>query len=152
MSSQRLRVLIMYRRLLKTIKLIPDKRQRTTYLHNTKTSFRDHISNSTEQDFETLMNKADQHLKFLQMLVPRSAKTASGAGKQVYTVIGGKVVNLTEEKAKLTTHEKGAISNFVNGNIDPDALARHEYLMRRMRFEEGPLKDYPKNVWGIEKW
>jgi hypothetical protein len=151
MSGNRLQVLSTYRRLLQTIKLIPDKRQRTTYLHNIKTSFRNYAYNSTEQDFEPLMKKANEQLKFLQMLVPRSSKSTSAEGKQVYSVIGGKLVNLTEEKAKLTTHEKGAISNFGPGNIDPDALARHEYLMRRMRFEEGPLKDYPKNVWGIGK-
>lgn len=43
--------------------------------------------------------------------------------------------------------ERGkAISNWREGNVDPDSLAKHQYLLRRMRFEEGPLKNYQSSV------
>lgn len=48
--------------------------------------------------------------------------------------------------------DKAAVSNWTYGNIDPDHIKRHEQLLRRQRFMEGPLKDYPRNVHGIDKW
>jgi hypothetical protein len=36
------------------------------------------------------------------------------------------------------------------GNIDPDQLKRHEYLLKRQHFQEGPLKNYPEQVYGLK--
>ena len=75
---------------------------------------------------------ADAKLAYLRMIVPRTAADTvreGTAGARSYVVRGGAVT-----AGRGRGLGRAALSNYREGNVDPDRLARHNHLMERMSF------------------
>jgi hypothetical protein len=132
--NTRRNVLELYRTILKQSKLLPiEKRSRA--IQQIRTTFRDNKNESDENVISSLIRTGNDKLSFIKMLTPKTASMQQG--KTVYVHREGRLVEANPAK-----RDKAALSNWTAGNVDPDALARHNYLTRRQHFMEGPLKRY----------
>lgn len=151
MSTQkRYTILSLYRALLQQASGITETAKRGDALREIRMSFRAHKCESDDATVDKLLVDANNRLSFLKMVTPRLRRQ----GHQQFAVLEGKLVQLAdaEQAGILPRKEKAAVSNWGAGNVDPDQLKRHENLMKRMQFRDGPLKEYPRNVYGHKKW
>lgn len=133
-------VLVLYKNLLRQCKYIYENDKKLQFINRIKSEFKN--NKTANQEFiNDLIKKGENHLSFLKSITPKIPKSHSEGNKK-YIMKDGKL----EEIEHLQKSSK-ALSNFTAGNIDPDQLRRHQYLVDRQHFKAGPLKDYPKNVW-----
>ncbi len=85
---------------------------------------------------EALVAKADDALRVLLMKTPSWMRDQSPtpSARTSYVVRDGSVV---EGRGSLT--ERAALTNWREGNVDPDSLARHRAQLRRLQFR-GPQR------------
>lgn len=164
--------LSLYRRLFRQCQLIPQINKQQHMLNDMRKEFRGIWSKeSLDKEQKEFLDKMNNHLSFIEMITVRLSPLSAikrineernsgfdyskhGTRKVYLRTEEGQVIDLNEEAKNINvTKDKAAISNWRMGNIDPDYLKKHEQLMRRMRFQEGPLKDYPEKAYGIKnKW
>lgn len=134
-------------------------------------------SNESNNDKNEFMEKMKSRLTFIEMTTPKMTNLAAirhihdknatpidysnhGTRSLFFKGESGEIIDVNkqvqeqkEQDVQLTSKkDKAAVSNWTYGNIDPDHIKKHEQLLRRQQFMEGPLKDYPKNVHGIDQW
>ncbi len=145
----------LYRKLLKQVEYIHKIEKQIQYRKQIQQEFRQYIAEPNEQRILELQNKAQEKLQFLKTVSIKTKikpnnepKTSTKDGSKIFVLDDrGELVSLDELQQK-----SKALSNWREGNIDPDALKRHQHLLDRMNFKAGPLKDYPKHVHGRTKW
>lgn len=99
-----------------------------------------------------LLKEAEDGLRVLRLHVPKwevpewvfaEPKDAeSSPGRTRYVVVDGKVV-----EGSVAARSGSTVKNWSEGNIDPDSLARHNHLMRRMQFRDRPGGPPAGPVW-----
>eukprot|EP01080_Neovahlkampfia_damariscottae_P007111 gene7111-11274_t len=139
MNSNKLQILNRFKNILRQTKYVQNEKQKKDLYEKAIAEF----SKNETLSFEEIISKCDKHLSFLKLMTP---KIPTNSKQKIFIIKDGKV----EEVNEIIRDNNGkAISNFGMGNIDPDQLRKHEYLLKRQRFETGPLKDYPKQMYGI---
>ena len=93
-----------------------------------------------------LLHDATKRLSFIRTLVPPHLRPdfADGTqqGFQQYVVRDGQV-----EDGAARRKEKAKYSNWRQGNLDPDDVAKHHDQMRRFQFMDRPGGPPPGPVW-----
>ena len=104
-----------------------------------------------------LLADARSRLAFLRMRTPRhagdGAAAVGGVGGESGVVRGGGrfvvrggVVSEVEAGADLGARGRAAVNGFVEGNLDADAVRKHEASMRRFRFMDRPTSGRPRSM------
>lgn len=74
------------------------------------------------------MDKAESAASYIQIVTPKTAKNQRGAVRLVFDK-SGKLVEGQGESRTGSAH-----SGYLGNNVDPDALKRHQQLVRRQHF------------------
>lgn len=84
------------------------------------------------------LQTAQKKLSYLRIVTPKAPgdDEDNSRGVSRYVVAGDKVVNLAEAGKLADADGKlpSYLSSFREGNLDPDAVRRHEAQLRRVRF------------------
>lgn len=131
------KTLLLYKNLLKQCKYIIEQDKKLSFINRIKLEYRE---NKNAENVEELLKKGENHLSFLKTITPKSPKSSQGNKK--FIMRNGKL-----EEIETFEKQNKAISNFREGNVDPDQLKRHQQLLDRQHFKSGPLQGYPKKVW-----
>ena len=158
----------LYRRLYRTSHLVPQLDKQTRFIQEIRQSYKCFLTNNkpeerSEAEYNEFYNQMQSKLNFIQMISPKMSNHAAikflheknksqfdwsqNGTRSLFVHKDGELIDVNSQQVQLQK-DKAAHSNWGMGNVDPDQLARHEALMRRYRFQDGPLKDYPKNVYG----
>jgi len=129
--SSRSTVLLLYRHILQSCSRIPSATHREKAFQETYQKFRANRAETDAKAIASLIDVARSKLSYLRISTPRSQRGQVGS---VHFVISndGKDVLSRRSKSRGT-----AISNWGEGNPDPDCVRRHEALIERQRFR-GP--------------
>ena len=76
-----------------------------------------------------LVGAFESRVGYLRMMTPRRSGAQAGASRVVYGADGTKT-------AVGTARGKAAHSQFTGGNLDPDAISRHNHTLRRAGFRD----------------
>eukprot|EP01027_Heterolobosea_sp_BB2_P025454 GEZU01039067.1.p1 GENE.GEZU01039067.1~~GEZU01039067.1.p1 ORF type:complete len:160 (-),score=31.66 GEZU01039067.1:56-535(-) len=137
--------LSLYRQIMRLSQHIPNPEQRAKVLTEARTTFKMNKNVTDPERVLVLHHQAQSKLGFIKTITPRvyhvrkSDLEGPVAEKKRYILVDGKIV---EEEGESKQKDSRVVSNWTAGNYDPDQVARHEYLLRRQRFQEGPLKGY----------
>eukprot|EP00924_Labyrinthula_sp_SR-Ha-C_P013195 snap_masked-scaffold_12-processed-gene-12.28-mRNA-1 protein AED:0.42 eAED:0.46 QI:0/-1/0/1/-1/1/1/0/132 len=122
------RPFVLYKQLLKAAKQIPNKTERNQNLNEIRETFRKHLtpallgSEQGEADFQKLVDLADSKLSYLKIVTPR--ETGMTPKKKKFIFKDGEKIegtSIVDKKA-------------YKSGLDPDDLARHQYLLERQHF------------------
>jgi len=155
-ATQRHKALSLYKALLIQASHIIQTQQRTQAIAQIKQDFRSHKGETEVQKIETLLVAAYKKIGFLKIISARNVRPHRGVQQYTLDEATQTLVPIANEDDEYTKPGAGkakkAISNWGQGNVDPEQLQKHERLMRRMQFKDGPMKDYPKHAYGAKKW
>ena len=126
-------ILRSYRSLGRLIKRLPHKSTNPSYQpeniwRQLRTAFREPIA--VGESVEERLEKANERLSFLKMIVPSASATTGTGGRWVYK--DGKRVE--GGSAKIRDANGRVISNWDGKNLDPDSVKQHNYQLRRMGY------------------
>ncbi len=142
-------VLSTYRRLLVQASRLPNAEEAARARAAIRGGFRAGAGERDAAAAGALLADARSRLSFLRMRTPRqvgdgeaargggaaAAATVRGGGR---FVVRGGVVTEVEAGADLGVRGRAAVNGFAEGNLDADAVRRHEASMRRFRFMDRP--------------
>ena len=124
-----------YKKFLRLAERIPDSLKREKTLKKIKKTFKNNAKETDEIKVGEMMEKAESQLSFLKMTTPRDLREKI-SGR--YVVEEGKFVS----NEKPIEQKMRVVGTFYRTGdrvgADPDDIRRHEYLLRRMRFQEEP--------------
>jgi hypothetical protein len=78
---------------------------------------------------EALLEKGEQSLRYLKVLVPKRAADVNPGSRKFVVREGSVVEGNAEAVGPAAPH-----SNWTGNNVDPDSLARHNAQLKRMNF------------------
>lgn len=122
---------------------------RTNAAREIRSQFRQNMHINDEERVLVLMERARGKLGYMRMQTPQYLLRRFDVDDEKHHQ--QQQQRFVVEEGRVTESDGGlgrgrAISNWREGNVDPDSLAKHEQLWRRMRFQEGPLKDYQSSL------
>ncbi|KAG2373904.1 hypothetical protein C9374_010205 [Naegleria lovaniensis] len=138
-------VLSLYRRMLKQSLLIPTAQKRENLIQEIRSNFRKYKPVTNDEMIEELWKKALDKYGYICMITPKRVHTESQhiSAKTQFVKVDGEWKDVNQLASDdIQKQDKAAHSNWGRGNLDPDQVKRHEYLVRRQNFMEGPLKGY----------
>lgn len=156
MISHRSTVLATYRRLLELSRRLPDAEEAARAAAAIRGGFRAGAGERDPATASALLSDARSRLGFLRMRTPRRAgdgdgsgggsraggAAPSGGGEGVRGggrfVVRDGLVQEVEAGAESGARGRAAVNGFVEGNLDADAVRRHEASLRRFRFMDRP--------------
>ncbi|KAF0971776.1 hypothetical protein FDP41_009999 [Naegleria fowleri] len=131
--------------MLKQSSLIPSPQKRENLIQEIRSNFRKYKPLNNEEMIEELWKKALDKYGYICMITPKRVHTEAQniSAKTQYVKVGGEWKDLNQVTADVIQKQDKAVhSNWGRGNLDPDQVKRHEYLVRRQHFMEGPLAGY----------
>eukprot|EP00761_Pharyngomonas_kirbyi_P012598 gb/GECH01012625.1/.p1 GENE.gb/GECH01012625.1/~~gb/GECH01012625.1/.p1 ORF type:complete len:145 (+),score=42.34 gb/GECH01012625.1/:1-435(+) len=136
-ASSAIRVLPTYHHLLKVANLVPNRIKKQKLIEEIKNGFRKNSQIQDSQQITKLLDEALSRKKFEAMSIPRYTLKKVEQNE----IFSGQFLfrNGKLEKVEHIKRSKKAMSNWREGNLDPDSVARHNALLRRQHFMEGPL-------------
>jgi hypothetical protein len=132
------RTLSLYKSLLRQSKQVENESNRISHRNRIKSEFRQHKDVENMDQIESLLKKGNSSLSFLKTITPK-IYTTQDTGSNVFVIKNGQIIEKTDQNKN-----QKALSNWREGNIDPDALKKHEQLLKRQQFQAGPLKGYDR--------
>lgn len=146
-TQQHRLVLSLYKSMLRQASLLQQNKSNT--MIQIRTAFRQNKHVQQQEDVEKKIMDAYNRLSYLKMVTPRTRNDATQS--EQYLIIDGKLVHKNAIPPEQLVRNK-AVSNWTAGNVDPDHMRRHEQLLRRMQFKEGPLKGmYLQNMHRLKR-
>jgi hypothetical protein len=150
MISHRSTVLATYRRLLELSRRLPDAEEAARAAAAIRGGFRAGAGERDPATASALLSDARSRLGFLRMRTPRRAGDGDGSGGGSRAgggegvrgggrfVVRDGLVQEVEAGAESGARGRAAVNGFVEGNLDADAVRRHEASLRRFRFMDRP--------------
>ncbi|EFC42483.1 predicted protein [Naegleria gruberi] len=132
--------------MLKQSILLPTVEKRVNAINEIRSTFRKFKNETNQEIIQQQLKKAHDKFGYLCMITPKRLHTETSQidGKTQLVKIDGewKDVNAIGEDDNLTKEEKATWSNWGRGNLDPDQVRKHEQLLKRQHFMDGPMKGY----------
>jgi hypothetical protein len=116
------------------IQQVDDKTKQARYLEQARTRFRQHRDETDPARISALLDEIDSRISFLKIITPRSARSEREPGGVYHYSKDGKLVegHYPEEKGHRHVGEWDW--------RDPQAIERHNQLLRRQYFGRDPPK------------
>ncbi|KAL9658450.1 hypothetical protein ABK040_005993 [Willaertia magna] len=148
MSFRKVQVLSLYKKLLKQSELLTPLSKRENIINEIKTTFRKNKEETDVEQIKKYIKQAEDKYGYLCMITPKRKHAVNTDNKGVTKLIkvGDEWMDQNEVNAIITKQDKATWKNWGMGNVDPDQLKRHEYLLKRQYFQEGPMRGY-KPLW-----
>ena len=138
-------IVLLYRKMLKQSLLLPTIEKRENAINEIRTTFRKFKHETNQEILHQQVKKAQDKFGYLCMITPKRVHTETTQidGKTQLVKIDGewRDINAVDE-VDLAKEEKATWSNWGRGNLDPDQVRRHENLLKRQHFMDGPMKGY----------
>ena len=137
-------IVVLYRKMLKQSLLLPTIEKRANTINEIRTSFRNFKSETNEDIIKQQLKKANDKFGYLCMITPKRVHTETPQidGKSQFVKVEGEWKNINAIDDDITKKDKATWSNWGMGNLDPDSVRKHEQLLRRQHFVDGPMKGY----------
>jgi len=129
--------------------LIPSKDKRENITNEIRSEFRKYKNETDNEVIYKQLKKASDKFGYICMITPKRvhAETQHISGKTQYMKVDGEWLDINQASTDdIEKKERAVWSNWGRGNLDPDSVKRHEYLVRRQNYLEGPMKGY-KPIW-----
>lgn len=125
MNANKVNVLSMYRKLLKSVRKLqtPDCAKKTQQIRD---CFRSSINERDPEKIKSLIFKAQSSLGYMKIVSPR--RKSDGETGRTRIVYG--------DKAGSEGTVRKAYSNWTGKNMDPDSVAKHYQLLNRAGFRD----------------